>query len=50
MKAITFTKYGSPDLLHLEEVATPKPNDDEALVKIHASSINSWPSPGRRFS
>lgn len=42
MKAITFTRYGSPDLLHLQEVPTPTPKDDEVLVKVHASSINSW--------
>lgn len=40
MKAIVFTEYGSPDVLHFEEVETPTPNDDQVLVKIHASSIN----------
>jgi len=42
MKAIVFTRYGSPDGLELEEVATPTPKDDELLVRVHASSINSW--------
>ncbi len=40
MKAIVYTKYGSPDVLHLEEVAKPAPREDEALVKIHAASLN----------
>ena len=40
MKAIVYTKYGSPDVLHLEEVEKPAPNDDEVLVKVHAASIN----------
>ncbi len=40
MKAIVYTKYGSPDVLHLEEVAKPAPKEDEALVKIHAASLN----------
>jgi len=41
MKAIVCTKYGSPDVLQLQEVATPSPKDDEVLIKIHAASINS---------
>jgi len=41
MKAIVCTKYGSPDVLQLQEVAKPAPKDDEVLIKIHAASINS---------
>jgi NADPH:quinone reductase-like Zn-dependent oxidoreductase len=41
MKAIICTKYGSPDVLQLQEVAKPAPQDDEVLIKIHAASINS---------
>jgi len=40
MKAIVRTKYGSPDVLHLEEVEKPTPADDEVLVRTHAASIN----------
>jgi len=42
MKAIVFTQYGSPDGLELNEVPKPEPGDDEILVRVHASSINSW--------
>ena len=40
MKAIDCSKYGSPDVLHLKEVERPTPKEDEALVKVHAASIN----------
>lgn len=42
MKAIVYTKYGGPEVLHLAEVAKPIPKDDEVLVKIRAVSINDW--------
>ena len=41
MKAIVCTKYGSPDVLQLQDVAKPAPKDDEVLIKIHAASVNS---------
>ena len=42
MKAIVFTKYGPPDGLELKELPKPVPRDDELLIRVHASSINSW--------
>ena len=42
MKAIVFTRYGPPDVLELKEVPKPTPKDDELLIRVHASSINSW--------
>lgn len=42
MKALVFKKYGSPDVLELREVDKPVPKDDQVLVKVSASSINSW--------
>ncbi len=41
MKAYVYEEYGSPDVLKLQEIPTPIPNDDEVRVKIHAVSINS---------
>ncbi len=42
MKAIYYTKYGSPDVLELKEMDKPIPKDREVLVKVYAASINSW--------
>ncbi len=42
MKAITYYRYGSPDVLRLDEMPKPAPGEDEVLVNVHAVSINSW--------
>ena len=42
MKAIEFTRYGPPVGLRLEEVPKPEPKDDQVLIRVHASSVNSW--------
>ena len=40
MKAIVYTKYGSPDVLALKEVEKPIPKDDQVLINVHAASAN----------
>jgi NADPH:quinone reductase-like Zn-dependent oxidoreductase len=40
MRAIVAHEYGGPEVLKLERVPRPGPNDDEALVRVIASSVN----------
>ncbi len=40
MKAITRTRYGSPDVLQLAEVERPTPKDTQVLVAVRAASVN----------
>jgi NADPH:quinone reductase-like Zn-dependent oxidoreductase len=42
VKAIVYTKYGSPDVLELKDMKDPTPLDDEVLVEVRAASINAY--------
>jgi NADPH:quinone reductase-like Zn-dependent oxidoreductase len=42
MKAVVYTKYGSPDVIQIKDVEKPEPTDDEMLIKIHAASVNAY--------
>ncbi len=49
MKAIVWTKYGSPDGLQLKYVPKPIPKNDEILVKVHATTVTAGDSELQRL-
>ena len=40
MRAVVAHEYGAPDVLKIEQVQRPEPKEDEALVRVIASSVN----------
>ena len=40
MRAIVAERYGRPDVLELREVEKPALEDDQVLVRVHATSVN----------
>jgi NADPH:quinone reductase-like Zn-dependent oxidoreductase len=40
VKAVVYDRYGPPEVLRLEEVATPSPGANEVLVEVVATSVN----------
>jgi NADPH:quinone reductase-like Zn-dependent oxidoreductase len=40
VKAVVYDQYGSPDVLHVEDVPVPSPEDGQVRVQVVAASVN----------
>ena len=40
MRAITYSRYGGPDVLETTDLPTPKVGPDSVLVRVRAASVN----------
>ena len=41
MRAVVCTRYGPPEVLRLEDLATPVPRKNEVLIRIRATAVTS---------
>jgi NADPH:quinone reductase-like Zn-dependent oxidoreductase len=49
MKAVIWTKYGPPEVLKIEDVDKPIPQDNEVLIKVIATTVFPGDAELRRF-
>lgn len=50
MKGAVYRSYGPPEVIKIEEIEKPIPNDHQVLIKIHAASVNAADYRPRRGS
>ncbi len=49
MKAITYARYGPPEVLQLADLSTPVPKDDEVLIRVRAAEATKSDCEMRSF-
>ena len=49
MKAITYARYGPPEVLQLADLSTPVPQDDEVLIRVRAAEATKADCEMRSF-
>ncbi len=49
MKAVVFSRYGPPEVLHIQEAAKPTPKDHEILIRVRAATVTAGDCEIRRF-
>lgn len=42
MRAVTYCEYGGPEVLQVEAVEKPRPDEDQLLVRVRAASLNPY--------
>ncbi|MDJ0790012.1 MAG: NAD(P)-dependent alcohol dehydrogenase [Myxococcota bacterium] len=50
MRAAVYREYGSPDVIRIEDVEKPTPEDHQILVRVRASTVGTWDAEARSFS
>lgn len=48
MQAATYSKYGPPEVVTINQIPKPSPNPNQVLIRIHATTLNSGDARMRR--
>jgi NADPH:quinone reductase-like Zn-dependent oxidoreductase len=48
MRAVVHDRYGPPEVLRVDEIERPKPEEGEVLVRVYASTVTRGDAMGVR--